>query len=99
MLAVSRGRLVLMSTPWGQRGHFHAEWEQGGDDWERVRITAYDCPRISDEFLAEQRRRMSDLKFRSEYLCEFTSTEDAVFRLEDVMGAMSDNVTPLWAAA
>src|SRR6516165_5072360 len=26
MLAVSRGRLVALSTPFGQRGWFHAEW-------------------------------------------------------------------------
>src|SRR3954452_12711715 len=55
MLAVSRGRLILMSTPWGKRGHFHEAWENGGPSWERVKITAAQCPRISPEFLAEER--------------------------------------------
>ena len=33
MLAVSGGRLILMSTPFGKRGHFFEEWENGGGGW------------------------------------------------------------------
>ena len=47
MLAVSGGRLVLMSTPFGKRGHFHEEWTMGGDTWERLQMKAPECPRIS----------------------------------------------------
>src|SRR5215213_6349159 len=35
MLAVSGGRLVTMSTPWGKRGWWHEEWANGGDGWKR----------------------------------------------------------------
>ncbi len=99
MLAVSRGRLVLMSTPFGKRGHFHAEWTRGGDDWERVQITATDVVRIGDDFLDEQRRRMSEMKFRAEYLCEFTETDDAVFAYADIDAALSHSVSPLFGAS
>ena len=51
MLAVSGGRLILMSTPFGKRGHFFKEWTEGGDTWERIMIPAHDCPRISPECL------------------------------------------------
>src|SRR5205085_8729659 len=54
MLAVSRGRLVALSTPAGRRGWFHDAW-QGAGDWHRIRITADQCPRISAAFLAEER--------------------------------------------
>ena len=37
MLAVSGGTLWLMSTPYGKRGFFYEAWEQGGEEWERVR--------------------------------------------------------------
>src|SRR5262249_16690589 len=47
MLAVSGGRIVLLSTPFGKRGFFYKEWSEGGDDWHRVKITARDCPRLS----------------------------------------------------
>src|SRR5215210_8057485 len=70
MLATSEGRLVLMSTPFGRRGHFHEEWANGGPLWERVQITARECPRISPGFLEEEHRSLGDLYFRSEYLCE-----------------------------
>src|SRR5262249_55613339 len=37
MLAVSGGRLVALSTPYGQRGWFYEEWDHGGG-WQRVRV-------------------------------------------------------------
>jgi hypothetical protein len=98
MLAVSRGTLVALSTPFGKRGWFHDEWF-GDGDWNRVRITANDCPRITKEFLAEERRALGERYFVQEYLCEFTDTIDAVFRWEDIQAAMSDEVEPLFAPA
>jgi hypothetical protein len=98
MLAVSGGQLILMSTPFGKRGHFHDEWENGRDHWRRVRIDAYRCPRISPEFLEEERRSLGEMWFRSEYLCQFTETVDSVFGYEVVMSAMSQDVKPLFGA-
>jgi hypothetical protein len=40
MLSVSDGTLILLSTPFGRRGHFYDAWAEGGDGWERYRITA-----------------------------------------------------------
>ena len=44
MLATSNGRLILMSTPNGKRGHFHAAWSGGNPNWQRESITAHDVP-------------------------------------------------------
>jgi hypothetical protein len=95
MLAVSGGRLVCLTTPFGKRGFFHDEW-YGTADWERVRITAVDCPRISSEFLEEERESLGDWWFRQEYLCEFTETEDQIFRSVDIERAFTDEVEPLF---
>src|SRR5579883_1541621 len=65
MLAVSRGRLVALSTPFGKRGWFHDEYH-GTGEWERVKITAPECPRISPEFLAEEQRALGERWFRQE---------------------------------
>lgn len=89
MLAVSGGRLILASTPWGQRGHFYDEWRDGGDVWQRVALKATDNPRITPAFLEEERRALGDAWYRSEYLCEFTDTTNSVFRSEDVRNALS----------
>lgn len=98
MLAVSGGRLILMSTPFGKRGHFFEAWHDGGAEWERIEIPATACPRIAPAFLDEERRQMGDWWFRQEYLCEFVATTDQVFSYDLVMGALSDDVAPLFPA-
>lgn len=70
MLAVSGGRLVALSTPFGRSGWFAHEWH-GEGPWERVRITARECPRIPAEFLEEERRAMGQDWFDQEYDCQF----------------------------
>ena len=98
MLAVSRGRLVCLSSPFGQRGFFHREWTEGGDAWERVRVTAHECPRIDPAWLEQQRRLMPDSWFRQEFLCEFVQEDAALFAYGDVMAALSADVAPLFGA-
>jgi hypothetical protein len=96
MLAVSRGRLIAMSTPFGKRGWYFDEWE-GPGSWERVRIPADQCPRIPAAFLADERRALGERWFRQEYLCSFEDTIDAVFGQSDIMAALSNDIQPLFA--
>jgi hypothetical protein len=79
MLAVSGGRLVALSTPFGQRGWFYEEWENGGPGWRRFRVRAQDCPRISPEFLEDERRALGDRWFNQEYMTSFEAVEGAFF--------------------
>jgi hypothetical protein len=96
MLAVSRGRLVALSTPFGKRGWFHEEWH-GEGDWQRVRITAEQCSRITPEFLAEERRALGERWFRQEYGCEFCECIETLFSEEDIQAAIADDLPPLFA--
>jgi len=98
MLAVSGGELIALSTPWGKRGWFYEAWTSD-EPWERIKVTAYECPRITPEFLEEERRSLPDSWFRSEYLCEFMDTVDQVFRGEDIDRAFSGDVEPLFTGA
>jgi hypothetical protein len=97
MLAVTGGRLVALSTPFGRRGWFHGAWT-GGEPWHRVMVTAHDVPRISAEFLEEERRSLPSHVFAAEYECVFGDTLESVFSTEDVRGALSEDVQPLFAA-
>jgi hypothetical protein len=98
-LAVSGGRLMMLSTPYGRRGVFYEEWT-GGQGWERYEVPANQCPRISEAFLEEERQALPRRIYRQEYECSFEDTEDAVFAYEDVAGALSDpTVTPLFSEA
>ena len=94
MLAVSGGRIVALGTPFGKRGWFYQEWTQGAG-WERTRITATQCPRITQAFLGEERASLGDWWFRQEYGCEFLETSDQVFGLDLVHAAITDEVEPL----
>lgn len=96
MLAVSGGRLIILSTPFGQRGIFHELW-LNSNDYEKYKVTAYECARISQEFLDSEKRVKPSRYFRQEYLCEFIQVDDAVFSYDDVMGLISSDVKPLFA--
>ena len=89
MVAISQGRILALSTPFGRRGWWHREWSEGVG-WERIQITAYECPRITPRFLEEEQRSLPRLWFASEYLCQFVDTEDSVFLYDQVMNAVSD---------
>jgi hypothetical protein len=100
MLAVSGGALMMLSSPAGRRGVFFEEWLEGSPaGWERYEVKAEDCPRISAAFLEEERASLPRRVFDQEYRCVFTETDDAVFTYEDVAGAMSEEVTPLFGEA
>jgi hypothetical protein len=99
MLAVSGGSIVLLSTPFGKRGFFFQEWQEGGPHWRRVKITADQCPRISPEWLAEEREKIGQWWYSQEYLCIFQETVDSVFRYSDVQGMLSADVQPLFGGA
>ena len=81
MLIISRGRLILLSTPLGKRGIFWSAWEQQ-DGWKKVKVTGDQCPRISDDSLARAREEMGELRFAQEYLCEFVQGEGSLFKEE-----------------
>ena len=103
MLAVSNGSLVLLSTPHGKRGVFFDEWcgsdkndpedwEQIDDEWERVRITAAQCPRITRGFLDEEKRKLPERWYLQEYFCKFLETEDQVFAYDLIKQSFTDEV-------
>lgn len=95
MLAVSGGRLIMMSTPYGKRGVFHEEWTKGAG-WERYTVTAEECPRIPPAFLEEERKALGSWWFEQEYHCKFMDTVDAVFREQDIQAAFDNDLEPLF---
>lgn len=95
MLAVGGGALWCMTTPFGKRGHFYEAWT-GPNKWERVEIPATKCPRISPEFLEEERLSMPEWWFLQEYMCQFGDTIDGLFTHDQIMDAHSSDIEPLF---
>jgi hypothetical protein len=95
MLAVSGGRIILLSTPFGKRGFFHSEWTDG-IGWLRTKITADGCPRIDKEWLMRERQMIGDWWYRQEYFCEFVETNDQVFSYDDILASLDSSIKPLF---
>jgi hypothetical protein len=95
MLAISGGRMVCLTTPFGKRGFFYNEWT-GDRPWDRVKVTASECPRISEKFLGEERASLGERWYQQEYECSFEENDDGVFRSDDILAALDPRLTPLW---
>lgn len=95
MLAVSNGRHILMSTPFGKNNHFCKIWSEQRDIWEWYEIPAEMCPRITKEFLEEERR--TNMWFEQEYHCSFLDSEGSVFSSElfKSLACDDDDIEPL----
>lgn len=78
MLAVSQGRLVALSTPFGQRGWFYEEWH-GSGPWRRFHVPWSLCPRITPEFIAEETRSLGPAWVDQEHNALFTAQEGLVY--------------------
>lgn len=94
MVAISRGTVILLSTPFGKRGFFWEIWDRG-KTWSQYHVTAYDCPRYSEEWLAEKKEITPDLWFRQEYLAEFVDAENQLFSMDDIQAAFKQTLKPL----
>jgi len=80
MLATTGGTLDLLSTPRGNEGFFYDCFQS--DDFHKIHIMSKDCPRISDEFLTQESKRMTKLEFCQEYEAEFLDSLQQFFSKE-----------------
>lgn len=96
MLAVSGGRLVLLSTPHGKRGFFYDAWQSGTELWQRESVRADQCPRIPLEYLSTERATIGEYWFRQEYQCEFVETSDQLFSEQSIEKAFDYEPDPLF---
>jgi hypothetical protein len=90
MLAISNGRLIEMSSPNGRRGNFFENWEHAAGV-ERIRIVGSECPRISAEFLEQQRQKLGPILFSQEFEGAFIDAESSAFSSELIANALVDD--------
>lgn len=97
MLATSKGRLVLLSTPMGKTGFFYHTMTDQNNGFEKVIIPATECKRIALEFLEEERRTLGPIWYAREYACEFSDSINQVFSTESIESATTEtSVVPLF---
>ena len=96
MLTVSRGRIIALSTPFGQRGWFYHEWKSQ-NPWRRIQIDARQHPRISAEVLDTELASMGQAWIDQEYLCLFTAMQGLVY--PDFSKALAPiDITTVWGS-
>ena len=97
MLATTNGRFIGLSTPAGKRGWFYESWAHG-EGWERTSVKGADCPRITKEFLEEERQALGPMRFSQEYECEFIDSETSVFNSDLIAQALTNDFSQFFAA-
>lgn len=75
---------TYLSTPAGKRGEFFRAWSEKTGDWEKITITADQCPRITKRFLDKEKKRLGDLLYSQEYECQFVADSNALLDFETV---------------
>src|SRR5262249_1702531 len=62
--------------------------------WERISVRGDECPRISPEFLAEEREALGPMVFSQEYECQFLDDQTSVFNTELIQAMTSPPSLP-----
>lgn len=85
-VAVSAGSVIALTTPKGSRGWFYSLWTnpEVASVWERYKVTADDCPRITPDVIEEARFTRGPRHVQQEYYCSFMADEEAFFNPEDL---------------
>lgn len=106
MLAVSKGQLLTLSTPFGNEGWFFDIWDDSAEalsrraklhePWQRTAVPASQIPRITPEFLEDERAELGERWFLQEYFLKFLDSIDAVFSQAVIHGARADGIEPLF---
>lgn len=101
---VCDGRAGLTTCPWSERDAERRlerqAWTDGREgrplvtQWYTVRVTADQCPRISEQFLADEREQLGVRWYNQEYNCEFCDLVDSVFSHEDVHSLADSSYEP-----
>jgi hypothetical protein len=85
MRAAHPCQLIVMSTPAGRRGFFYREWMVEDPVWQKLSMSADECPRINKEFLEREKGKMTNpAMFRQEYYLEFIEMTGGVFDADQV---------------
>jgi len=88
MLATTTGTAIMLSTPWGRDHVFYRSFKNPNYWSQHVR--AEQCPRITKEFLEEQRRDIGELRYKMEYEAEFVEDENSYFKQDLIRECTED---------
>jgi len=87
MIAATNGSIIQIGTPFF-KNHFY---ESSLSEYYKVHKYDYTfCPRISEEFIAEQKKNLTSMEFSMEYMAEFIDETDCFFSSELVKSCVEE---------
>jgi|TARA_R100000501_G_C2630136_1_gene125243 hypothetical protein len=86
MLAVSKGTMILLSTPFGKGGYFYDCFQK--DNFSKFHVSSEDCSRMDPEHLKSEKESMTNLQYAQEYLGEFVDELRQFFPTELIKSCM-----------
>jgi Terminase large subunit, T4likevirus-type, N-terminal len=90
MLAATGGRTVEISSAGIIGSPMHAKWlDYEAESVRRIEVPWWRVPRISKEFVEEQRRTKSAVTFAREMECKWSARDGAMFREADIQAAVT----------
>lgn len=76
-----KGEVMFISTPRGFSAFYDLfNMELKDDDYKSFHYTSYDNPHVSKEEIDKVKNEITEIRFRQEYLAEFTAIEGLVYK-------------------
>ncbi len=95
MVSVTKGKITLLSSAAARSGFFWQQWSSSAP-WERYEIRSDECPNISAEWLAEERRSLPAVIYEAEHECKFWPQDaQSLFSDRDLSNIKDPRIVPL----
>jgi hypothetical protein len=90
MMAVGGGQFILLSTPFGKKGFLYERFND--EEWYTMQVPTSANPMISDDFIDEQRKNLTNTQFKQEILGQFVESSDSFFTRDELMNCAQEKV-------
>lgn len=88
------GQVIACTTPGGTQGEFYRLWTEGGEGWQRFKVTCWDSGQYPPERIAQRRGELSPRRFQSELECDFQAGASNLFAGADIAAAFAHEPSP-----
>ena len=87
MLAVTKGDIILLSTPHGKEGFYYNCFQN--EDYSSFHVSSEECERVDKKFLKREKERMTKVQYAQEYLGEFVDELMQFFSTDLIRNSMT----------
>ena len=82
-LATTNGDFIVLSSPYKREGYFWRAWNSSF--WSKHRVTCYENPLVTENFIEEFKKSHTMTEFRREMLAEFVDDESEAYITSELL--------------